>query len=413
MPESETATKATKKLLAAAKHATVMGRNVIVTEDSSIKFDWPGVRLKFVGIAGTSSINVRIHTAGSVFGWRIEEERDPGQEARQRAEQREVKEGILHDSRLFRRSRDLLLASGLDVSKSYSVAIWKRDDPCSQPCRVYGAVVDRNATVASLPPAPEPDRRHIEFVGDSDTVGFGNTTPKSDMLYYILCQLPTTSCRKSLQEATDVNQSWPTYLATSLKANYSVIAWSGIGAKHSFGFIPNMIHAYPRVLATDKKSVGGELGPADSVVLYLGQNDQSVLEGQKKDARLEGGFDELLRLIRSHRPLPIPIIIVVPSLNAAVACADDEDERYAACSTQIRVWKSTIEKLGGEEAGFHLVENSHDPQIELNSRQDFGMCLHWNAESHKKWANGLLPNLRKILYNQGETHDRLEGDDSS
>jgi lysophospholipase L1-like esterase len=203
-----------------------------------------------------------------------------------------------------------------------------------------------------------------------------------------------------------------------------------VGAKYSMSMQESMTMLYPRVIASDAKtqvesdddpydtddttadSSGGgthnkvknnsnnSLGPADAVVVYIGHNDKVRMANHREsNTKLSDGYEELLLLIRKHRPMPIPIIVIVPTLNAAVTGVATESKRLETCAIQHELWSHLVlYKLGGPAAGgFYLVENEHDPNISLHSTADHGMCLHWNSDSHRKWARGLEPQIRQVL----------------
>ena len=127
------------------------------------------------------------------------------------------------------------------------------------------------------------------------------------------------------------------------------------------------------------------LEPVDAVVLYIGQNDQASLGGQfmDSDTQLLGGFIALLQQIRFVRGENAKIVVIAPSLDAVVDCVCTERGHRITAETQNRVWKQAVEQLGGEERHYYLIENRHEPQIQVSGRGQFGLMLHWNAKSHK------------------------------
>jgi hypothetical protein len=224
--------------LPANMYAHVMGRHV-VEEDGNVRFDWPGVRLTFAGIQGTTTIAIRMKGGGSVFGYQV----TPGSSKQQ----------ILNCFWNRISQKTYVLAKGLDPKQTYQVEIWKRDDPGNGVVEVSGLVLDEGGTATK---ATEKDKKKmIEFVGDSDTVGFGNTAARSGMLFSLMFELPCMYCGvPSYVKATDASQSWPAYLSRSLNVDYSIVAESGIGAKYSEGVDHNMIDIYRRPINRDGKS---------------------------------------------------------------------------------------------------------------------------------------------------------------
>lgn len=357
-----------------------MGRHV-VDDDNTISFDWPGVRLEFSEITGTSAVAIRMSGGGSVFGYQLNQE--PPQ--------------ILTCFWNRKSQKTYNLAQGLDPCKSYELQLWKRDDP-NGVVKVSGLVLDTGGTCS--PSCTQTARKLIEFIGDSDTVGFGNLASKSGMVYSILFQLPLLLCGvPKYIEATDASVSWPAHVAQTLGVDYNIVAESGIGAKYSEGVHHNMIDVYPRQLNGDfKSSSKHSLQPVDAVVVYIGMNDLSHLKSsfQSTEKSLLKAFCELLTVIRSVRS-NCKIIIIVPHEDAMLACVTSKRENKKACKIQNKIWRRAVEKMGGEEKGFYVVQNRHEPQIKLNSHEDYGMMLHWNAASCQKWASGLTENLQRVL----------------
>lgn len=479
------------RLLPASLYATAMGRHVIdwSTSDelSQILLEWPGVRLTFI-VKATSSISVRLQTSGAVFGYHVlsihENEDDDNNNHDATSTKTNVvvvEEQVLGGGGLIGRGmKDHVLAKDLDASLVYQVEIWKRNDPGSI-SRLHGLLVDGQGIKPNkrgqFPPVsnnnPNKNNKnsptttkqtattlHLEFVGDDNTVGFGNLQRKTSIWYYGLCQMTCLPLFSSLHRGTDVTKSWPVYLCRALlqlqqqqqqddchtllfdKVQYSIIACSGVGAKYSLGLESkqNMLNMYPRLLPSDEMSVmksrqnnsnktddGKKKNskkkkndnvvsdddddddddmslpqpPVHAVLVYLGQNDVASLKDSNtySELKLTSAWETLLKRIRHRRPLPIPIIVIVPTLDAAVTCCKSEEKRQASCELQNRLWTALVqEKLGGTEQGYFVVPNEHNPAtVVLNSKADYGMALHWNADSHYKWARGLEAKIRDII----------------
>jgi hypothetical protein len=496
---SKAATPLPTRLLPAALYATAMGRHVIdwstSDEESQILLEWPGVRFTFI-VQGTRNIAVRLQTAGAVFGYHVLSVDSNNDTVAAVKTSFVVEEQILGGGlSFFGRGgvKDHVLTTDLNASLMYRVEIWKRNDPGSI-SRLHGLLIDAETgskgvkpnkrgefllDVTNKTPAPPTttSKLHLEFVGDADTVGFGNVSRKTSLWYYGLCQMTCLPFSSSLQRATDVQQSWPVFLCRALEQDkstttttsssifangvqYSIIAWSGIGAKYSSLSLDvkrNMINVYPLLLPSDEMSImksrqkdgnshnhkadekqkkknnkkktgdnnddddndkygdgdGMSLPqpPVHAVIVYLGRNDVESLKDSDtySEAKLTSAYETLLKRIRHRRPwsssssgsgngVRIPIIVVVPSLTAMVSCCKSKRQRQTACELAIRLWTTLVEeKLGGPAAGFFVVETEHEPNIALHSKADHGMCLHWNSESHRKWARGLERKIRHIL----------------
>lgn len=129
------------------------------------------------------------------------------------------------------------------------------------PAEFDGFFVD---TVGAVLPAPAPEPYLIEFIGDSDTVGFGNTAQRRD------CS------DEQIFSATDTSLSYPARVARTLGADYRLVARSGIGLLRNYGGDdPNwtMRQLYPLALPSDPAAESLPQQPADMLVIALGSND--------------------------------------------------------------------------------------------------------------------------------------------
>jgi hypothetical protein len=275
-------------LLPAGVYATIMGRHLIDAHTAAVRFDWPGVRLSF-HVKGTTFVSIRIQTAGSVFGYRVYPVTELGDKLEQTSPQKHYEPQnpkkhqqqssscspmLLGGPGLFGGGNEVVkeyaLAVGLDPFVHYKIDIWKRDDPTGSVCIIQGLYVDKphgmgvlqqnfdgddnnnngdeimNTRIDKLSPlhaamqAQQQQQQHsihypskmkkkkqlyLEFVGNSDTVGFGNLTTMSSKLYFTLCQSSCIPLFRRLYEGTDVTQSWPAFLCAALdNANYSVVS---------------------------------------------------------------------------------------------------------------------------------------------------------------------------------------------
>ena len=124
-----------------------------------------------------------------------------------------------------------------------------------------GFFLDPHATAL---PAPEAAPRLVEFIGDSDTVGFGNTALRRD------CDA------EQVFAATDTTLAFPRRVAEAFGANYRVIARSGIGLMRNFGGAEparTMRQLYPLALPSHPDAPRRPARKADLLVIGLGSND--------------------------------------------------------------------------------------------------------------------------------------------
>lgn len=128
------------------------------------------------------------------------------------------------------------------------------------PALFGGFFLDPGAT--ALPP-PEPAARLIEFIGDSDTVGFADTAARRD------CSA------EEVYAATDTSRAYGPQVAAALGTDYRVIARSGIGLLRNYGGADperTMDRLYPLALPSDPNAAALPQRPADTIVVALGSN---------------------------------------------------------------------------------------------------------------------------------------------
>lgn len=108
--------------------------------------------------------------------------------------------------------------------------------------------------------------RQIEFVGDSHTVGYGDTSPKREC---------TTD---EVWASTDTSQAFGPLIAAHYGAEYEVNAISGRGIVRNYnGFAGDTLpEAYPYVLFDKKQRVDDPAWKPQVLVIALGTNDFST-----------------------------------------------------------------------------------------------------------------------------------------
>jgi len=108
--------------------------------------------------------------------------------------------------------------------------------------------------------------RQIEFIGDSHTVGYGNTSP-------------TRTCTEDqVWSRTDTSQSFGPLIAAHYDADYQINAISGRGIVRNYNGFPadTLPIAYPYVLFDKKKVYEDPKWKPEVIVIALGTNDFST-----------------------------------------------------------------------------------------------------------------------------------------
>ena len=129
------------------------------------------------------------------------------------------------------------------------------------PARFLGFHVKAALNVLAAPPAAP---RLIEFIGDSDTVGYGNLSTGR-------------RCTPNQRfAATDVSQSFGPRLARQLDASYRMIALSGLGLVRNYGgALPDrtLLDVMGRALPDPASAPAAPETSPDLIVLGIGGND--------------------------------------------------------------------------------------------------------------------------------------------
>ncbi|RCW88779.1 SGNH/GDSL hydrolase family protein [Paracoccus lutimaris] len=215
--------------------AQITGRVAAGDASGSLLHEWPALRAeaRFQGSAITLRLN------DSVDRWRVTLDGSAVEIARPGQKDLRI-EG---------------LPSGPHLIRAERISEWHG------PAEFDGFFLDAGATPL---PAPQPPARLIEFIGDSDTVGFGNTSQRRD------CD------SEQVFAATDTSRAFPARLAQDLGTDYRVIARSGIGLLRNYGGVEpqrTMRQLYPLALPSQPEAARLPGRKADLLVIGLGSND--------------------------------------------------------------------------------------------------------------------------------------------
>jgi lysophospholipase L1-like esterase len=124
-----------------------------------------------------------------------------------------------------------------------------------------------SAPEGGTPLPPEPRARRIEFIGDSHSVGYGNTSAVRECT------------RQEVHDTTDTQQAFGPLLAKKLGADYRVIAYSGYGIVRNYnGAVPgdSLPRRYARAIPGEEAAEAPSGWQPDWVVINLGSNDFST-----------------------------------------------------------------------------------------------------------------------------------------
>lgn len=124
--------------------------------------------------------------------------------------------------------------------------------------------------VSETVPLGAPSRaRRIEFIGDSHTVGYGNTSA-------------TRQCTgQEVHDRTDTQQAFGPLLARRYDADYRIVAYSGFGIVRNYNG-SNPDRSLPQIYGQPMPDTPAGIGPAETawrpqiIVINLGTNDFST-----------------------------------------------------------------------------------------------------------------------------------------
>jgi lysophospholipase L1-like esterase len=154
---------------------------------------------------------------------------------------------------------------------------------------------------APLPPRPR--ARQIEFIGDSFTVGYGNTSAER------------ACSERQVHDTTDTQQAFGPLLARRLDADYRINAYSGFGVVRNYGgSSPGL--SLPAIYDRLKPDQPGQIERADArwrpqiIVVNLGTNDFSTplkpgeawRDGDALKAAYRQRYVAFVRELRARQP---------------------------------------------------------------------------------------------------------------
>jgi lysophospholipase L1-like esterase len=225
-----------------------------------------------------------------------------------------------------------------------------------------GLILDPGHDLQVLPASTE---RHIEFVGDSITTGYGNEGDSAHCWF-----TPDTQ---------NVELTYAAQAASHFNAAYNVVALSGLGVLRNLRDVESSspvtaINFLHRAVAMNPTLTWESPGWApDAVVVNLGTNDFSSLPFPDEEVFI-AAYVNLLELIRLRNPethifaMSGPLMLG-PAQNAIRTAVE---QRQSAGSD--------------ERVKYVLIENT------LNEAEgDFGCDRHPSVQGHRKISEQLVP----------------------
>lgn len=214
--------------------------------------------------------------------------------------------------------------------------------------------------------AAKPKKRHLEFVGDSITCGYGNEGASQNERF-----APATE---------NAYESYASLAGRMVDADVTLIAWSG----RKMWPDNTMPEIYDRVLPTGEEPRWGFGGPApEAVVVNLATNDFG--RENPEEGAWTGAYEAFVRRVWSHYPKAHVVVAFGGMLS------DDYPQGHRVLST-----------VRGDLT--RLVARMHDPRLSLvefdPQRMEDGIGADWHpsVKTDAKMAARLAGVLKRDVY---------------
>ena len=318
------------------------GRTCVNGEN--VSYDWSGTyfRVRFSG----ESLSMRCSdTGGDWFNVWIDKEMAP-----------------VEDARLFISGADttVVLAKGLGKGV-HEVLVQKRTEGEQGRFTVSSFICNGEILQAN-----GRKERHIEFIGDSYTCGYGTES----------------NCASDPFEARteNCNLTYAAITARFYDADFNLVSHSGQGIARNYDdFRPgyNMPDRYSQTFDMDENIAWNPEGVCwrpDIVVIYLCTNDFSTGR-QPLESVFVGRYIELLRKVKANYGEDIPVLCLASN-------ADERTLDYIRTSCKMSGLKN-LHYLG-------LTDGVH------NGTSDLGASAHPNYQGQRKVASCVIPYISSL-----------------
>lgn len=208
--------------------------------------------------------------------------------------------------------------------------------------------------------------RHIEFIGDSYTCGYGTESQDKDDPF--------------LAETENCNLTYAAITARYFGADFNLVSHSGQGIARNYdnyGQGYHMPHRYKQTFNTDKEIMwepdNAPYRP-DVVVIYLGTNDFSTAQ-QPAESSFRNNYITLLRSIKENYGEDTPIL-----------CMASPADPYLYDYVRNAVVVSGLKNVAYMAVSY-LAHNYED---------DLGASWHPNYQGHIKVASCMIPYISTL-----------------
>ena len=212
----------------------------------------------------------------------------------------------------------------------------------------------------------ERKERHIEFIGDSYTCGYGTESPDKDDPF--------------LAETENCNLTYAAITARYFNADFNLTSHSGQGVVRNYDNYGPGYHMPDRYLQTfdTDKEIMWDASKApytpDVVVIYLGTNDFSTAQ-QPNEEYFRNNYIRILTSIKANYGENIPVLCMGSNANPYLY---DYIRSAVVASGLSNVSYMTVGK------GVH------------NYEDELGASWHPNYKGHKKVASCMIPYIATL-----------------
>lgn len=208
--------------------------------------------------------------------------------------------------------------------------------------------------------------RHIEFIGDSYTCGYGTESNNRNDPF--------------LPETENCNLTYAAIASRYFGADFNLVSHSGQGIARNYdnyGAGYHMPHRYRQVFDTDKELVWEPSMAAytpDIVVIYLGTNDFSTGQ-QPLEVNFRNNYIALLKSVKENYGEDIPVLCMGSPANPYL----------------YDYIRSAVTVSGLNNVAYMAVSN-----FAHNHEDDLGASWHPNYQGHIKVASCMIPYISTL-----------------
>ena len=324
------------------QRVTYIGRTQ--AHDGSVSFEWTGVymRVRFQG----SSLSVRLSDSKkNYYNVWIDSSMDKAPD--------QVIATFGQDSTIT-----LFSADKKKARKVHQIILQKRTEGSQGRTTLHEFITD-----GTFLQADAPAERHIEFIGDSYTCGYGTEA---------------TNKERFSPETENQNLTYACIASRHFGAEHVIMAHSGMGIARNYNgklADDNMVTRYLKTFdSADSPDWKAEGQKPDLTVIYLGTNDFST-RMQPAQRVFVSNYIQLLKEIKDYYGQEHPVLCMVPKHDVLM----------------IEYIRKAVDSCG--LPGVHILCLS--PSVH-NDVQDMGADGHPNYSGHRKIAYTVIPCISTI-----------------